>query len=59
MAEDSAALEAEPIRDSLLSVSGQLDLKMFGPGTLDQNMKRRSIYFFIKRSHAGPDDDAV
>lgn len=47
-------LEAEPIRDSLLSVSGQLDLKMFGPGTLDQNMKRRSIYFFIKRSQLVP-----
>jgi len=43
-------LEAEPIRDSLLAVSGQLDLKMFGPGTLDQNMNRRSIYFSIKRS---------
>ena len=43
-------LEAEPIRDSLLAVSGQLDLTMFGPGTLDQNMNRRSIYFSIKRS---------
>ncbi len=43
-------LEAEPIRDSLLAVSGQLDLTMFGPGTLDQNMNRRSVYFFIKRS---------
>lgn len=45
-----ARLEAEPIRDSLLAVSGQLDLREFGPGSLDQNMKRRSIYFFIKRS---------
>jgi len=43
-------LEAEAIRDSLLAVSGQLDLKQFGPGTLDPNMKRRSIYFFVKRS---------
>ncbi len=43
-------LEAEAIRDSMLSVSGQLDATMFGPGTLDQNMKRRSVYFFIKRS---------
>ena len=43
-------LEAEIIRDSMLSVSGQLDRTMFGPGTLDQSMKRRSIYFFIKRS---------
>lgn len=28
-------LEAEAIRDSMLSVSGQLDTTMFGPGTLD------------------------
>ena len=47
-------LEAEPIRDSLLSVSGQLDSRMFGPGTLDQNMNRRSVYFFIKRSQLVP-----
>lgn len=47
-------LEAEPIRDSLLAVSGQLDLTMFGPGTLDQNMNRRSVYFFIKRSQLIP-----
>ncbi|MGZ0162456.1 MAG: PSD1 and planctomycete cytochrome C domain-containing protein [Planctomycetales bacterium] len=43
-------LEGEAIRDAMLSVSGQLDRKMFGPGTLDANMKRRSVYFFIKRS---------
>jgi hypothetical protein len=47
-------LEAEPIRDSILSVSGQLDETMYGPGTLDQNMRRRSIYFFIKRSQLVP-----
>jgi cytochrome c553 len=47
-------LEAEAIRDSLLAVSGQLDLKQFGPGTLDPNMKRRSIYFFVKRSQLVP-----
>ncbi|HEV3237517.1 MAG TPA: PSD1 and planctomycete cytochrome C domain-containing protein [Gemmataceae bacterium] len=43
-------LEAEIIRDSLLAVSGSLDSTMFGPGTLDLGMKRRSIYFFVKRS---------
>ena len=43
-------LEAEPIRDSILAVGGLLDERMFGPGTLDENQKRRSIYFFIKRS---------
>jgi cytochrome c553 len=47
-------LEAEPIRDSLLSVAGVLDPTMFGPGTLDQNMHRRSIYFTVKRSHLIP-----
>ena len=47
-------LEAEAIRDSMLAVSGQLDTRMYGPGTLDQNMKRRSIYFFIKRSKLIP-----
>lgn len=47
-------LEAEAIRDTMLAVSGQLDTRMYGPGTLDQNMKRRSIYFFIKRSKLIP-----
>ena len=47
-------LEGEAIRDAMLAVSGQLDERMFGPGTLDQNMKRRSIYFFIKRSKLIP-----
>ena len=47
-------LEAEAIRDALLAVSGQLDNRMYGPGTLNQNMKRRSVYFFIKRSKLIP-----
>jgi cytochrome c553 len=47
-------LEAESIRDSLLAVSGRLDAHLFGPGTLDANHKRRSIYFFIKRSKLIP-----
>jgi hypothetical protein len=47
-------LEAESIRDSMLVVSGLLDRAMYGPGTLDPNMKRRSIYFFIKRSQLIP-----
>ncbi len=48
-------LEAEAIRDSMLFVAGMLDPKMYGPGTLDSNMKRRSIYFFIKRSQLIPE----
>jgi len=47
-------LEAEVIRDSILSVSGELDPTMFGKGTLNEAMKRRSIYFFIKRSRLIP-----
>jgi hypothetical protein len=47
-------LEAEVIRDSMLAVSGKLDPTMFGAGTLDEGMKRRSIYFFIKRSKLIP-----
>jgi len=47
-------LEAEIIRDSMLAVSGQLDSTMFGPGTLDEGMRRRSIYFMIKRSKLIP-----
>jgi hypothetical protein len=45
-----ARLQAETIRDNMLAVSGQLDPRMFGPGTLDEGHKRRSIYFMIKRS---------
>jgi hypothetical protein len=47
-------LEGEAIRDSLLAVSGTLDDRMFGPGSIDQNMRRRSVYFFIKRSQLIP-----
>ena len=47
-------LEAEPIRDMLLAVSDRLDRSMFGAGTLDPNMRRRSVYFFIKRSQLIP-----
>jgi hypothetical protein len=47
-------LEAEPIRDAMLAVSGLLDESMYGPGTLDPNMRRRSVYFFIKRSRLIP-----
>jgi cytochrome c553 len=47
-------LEAEAVRDSILAVSGQLDLRMFGSGTLDPWHKRRSIYFTVKRSLLNP-----
>lgn len=47
-------LEAEAIRDAMLHVSGLLDTTMYGPGTLDESMRRRSVYFFIKRSQLIP-----
>lgn len=47
-------LEAEAIRDSLLAVGGSLDSKMYGPGTLDENSLRRSVYLTVKRSRLLP-----
>jgi len=47
-------LEAEIIRDSILAVSGRLDKTQFGPGSLDERMLRRSVYFTIKRSKLIP-----
>jgi mono/diheme cytochrome c family protein len=43
-------LEAEAVRDTLLAISGQLDERMYGAGTLKAASKRRSIYFTIKRT---------
>ena len=50
----AARLDGEAIRDSLLQVSGLLDARMYGPGTLDENSTRRSIYFTVKRSQLTP-----
>lgn len=47
-------LEAEAIRDSLLVAAGQLDTTLYGPGTLDETSRRRSIYYTIKRSQLIP-----
>lgn len=47
-------LEGEVIRDSLLAVGGVLDTRMYGPGTLDESSRRRSIYFTVKRSKLMP-----
>lgn len=47
-------LSAEAIRDSILQVSGLLDPTMYGPGTLQLDSRRRSIYFTIKRSKLIP-----
>jgi cytochrome c553 len=47
-------LEAEVIRDSLLAISGRLNDSLYGPGTLDRGMTRRSVYFTVKRSELIP-----
>ncbi len=47
-------LDAEPIRDAMLAAAGRLEERMYGPGTLDTEMTRRSVYFFIKRSKLIP-----
>ena len=47
-------LEAEAVRDAILSVSGTLDTTMYGPGTLDPNSARRSVYLTVKRSQMIP-----
>jgi hypothetical protein len=47
-------LEAEAIRDNALAVAGLLDRTMYGEGTLDESMKRRSIYFRVKRADMIP-----
>jgi len=47
-------LEAEILRDQMLAVSGALDSTIFGPGTLDESHRRRSIYFTVKRSKLVP-----
>ena len=45
----SRRLEAEAIRDNLLAVSGKLDPKAGGKGTLDAKSARRSVYLTVKR----------
>jgi hypothetical protein len=47
-------LDAEAMRDALLSVSGTLDLTMYGPGTLNENVPRRSVYLTVKRTQPIP-----
>lgn len=47
-------MEAEIIRDNLLSVSGTLDSTMFGPGSLKEDDVRRSVYLKVKRGSLVP-----
>ena len=47
-------LEAEAIRDAMLAASGTIDYRMYGPGSLDERQKRRSVYLTVKRSKLIP-----
>jgi mono/diheme cytochrome c family protein len=47
-------LEGEVVRDALLACANRLDERMFGPGSLDEAQRRRSIYFTVKRSELVP-----
>jgi hypothetical protein len=43
-------LDAESLRDALLSVSGRLDLRTGGPAVRDANSRRRALYLMTIRS---------
>ena len=47
-------LEAEIVRDAIMSTAGVLDETMFGSGSPAADQPRRSIYFFVKRSKLTP-----
>ena len=47
-------IEAEVIRDRLLQMSGELDTRMFGAGSLKLTDPRRSVYLTVKRSKLIP-----
>ena len=47
-------LEGEVVRDALLACGNRLDERMYGPGSLDEAQRRRSIYFTVKRSELVP-----
>ena len=47
-------LEAEAIRDVLLSLAGTLDPSLYGSAGMNDASSRRSIYLMIKRSRLSP-----
>ena len=49
-------LEAEGIRDSMLSVSGVLDLKMGGPGFSGFEVEKENVRHFFPKKTYGPAD---
>ena len=47
-------LEAEAIRDALLTVGGRLEDKLYGPSETNYESARRSVYLRVKRSELIP-----
>ncbi len=47
-------LEAEAIRDALLTVGGRMEEKLYGPSETNYESPRRSVYLRVKRSELIP-----
>jgi hypothetical protein len=49
-------LEAEPIRDSILAVSGVLDERMYGPGFSGFEVELENVRHYFPKKKYGPED---
>jgi hypothetical protein len=49
-------LEAEPIRDSILAVTGVLDQRMFGPGFSGFEVELENVRHYFPKKKYGPED---
>ena len=49
-------LEAEPIRDSILAVTGVLDDRMFGPGFSGFDVELENVRHYFPKKQYGPED---
>jgi len=49
-------LEAEPIRDSILAVSGVLDDRMYGPGFSGFEVEQENVRHYFPKKNYGPED---
>ena len=52
----SRRLEAEPLRDSILAVAGELDLRMGGPGWSHFEPNDNYVRVYAPKQEFGPDD---
>ena len=49
-------LEAEPIRDSILAVTGVLDSRMYGPGFSGFEVELENVRHYFPKKNYGPED---